>query len=150
MNKLITAMLSIVLCGFFSNPISTAEAAKRGGPKHHHNKTASKHHRHHYTRHHNGKQGMASWYGPQFQGKKTANGERFDMYAMTAAHNSLPLSSYAEVTNLRNKRTVIVRINDRGPFHGNRVMDLSYAAAKELGIQKSGMAEIKITPLAMN
>jgi rare lipoprotein A len=71
------------------------------------------------------------------------------MYAMTAAHRTLPLSSYAEVTNLKNNRSVIVRINDRGPYHGNRVMDLSYAAAKELGIQQKGTGSVKITPLAL-
>lgn len=70
------------------------------------------------------------------------------MYAMTAAHRTLPLSSYVEVTNLKNHRSVIVRINDRGPYHSNRVMDLSYAAAKELGI--SGTASIEITPVGIN
>lgn len=95
------------------------------------------------------KRGIASWYGPRFHGKKTANGEFFDMYAMTAASKTLPISSYARVTNLKNKRSVIVRINDRGPYHGNRVLDLSYTAAKKLGIHKTGtgMVEIKaLTP----
>jgi len=160
MNKLISAISLIVLCGYFSNPIQTAEAAKhKHSSKHASAKSHSRHvsksrHRsrlsHHLARHNDGKNGMASWYGHQFQGKKTANGERYDMYAMTAAHNTLPLSSYAEVTNLKNKRSVIVRINDRGPFHSNRVMDLSYAAAKELGIQKTGTGSIKITPLVIN
>ena len=80
------------------------------------------------------KQGVASWYGNQFHGKKTATGELFDMYAMTAAHNSLPLDSYAEITNVENHRTVIVRINDRGPFYDHRILDLSYSAAKQLGM----------------
>jgi len=161
MNKLISAISLIVLCSYFSNPIQTAEAAKHkhSSTKHTSAKSHSRHvsksrHRsrlsHHLVRHNDGKHGMASWYGHQFQGKKTANGERYDMYAMTAAHNTLPLSSYAEVTNLKNKRSVIVRINDRGPFHSNRVMDLSYAAAKELGIQKTGTGSIKITPLVIN
>lgn len=146
-------MLSLVVCSFISNPISTAEAAKHSHSKHHHSRHTSKHHHYrHHSRHSHrgGNEGMASWYGHQFQGHRTANGERYDMYSMTAAHNSLPLSSYVEVTNLRNNRSVVVRINDRGPFSGNRVMDLSYAAAKELGIHKSGTASIKITPLAMN
>ena len=69
---------------------------------------------------------------------------------MTAAHRTLPLSSYVEVTNLKNNRSVIVRINDRGPYHGNRVLDLSYAAAKELGIHKKGTGAVKITPLVFN
>jgi rare lipoprotein A len=151
MNKLISAISTIVLCSYFSNPISSAEAAtkhsthKHSSSKSHHRvigvaRHHSKHSAHRLVRHSHrvsdGKSGTASWYGNEFQGRKTANGERYDMYAMTAAHNSLPLSSYAEVTNIKNKRSVIVRINDRGPFRGNRVIDLSYAAAKELGILK--------------
>jgi len=158
MNKLISAISIIVLCGFFTSSISTAEAAQRSGSKHHH--TKAKTHRHHSrhrsgfshttVKHGNGRQGRASWYGPKFHGKKTATGERYNMYAMTAAHKTLPLSSYAEVTNLKNHRTVIVRINDRGPYYGNRVMDLSYAAAKELGIQKTGTGSVEIKPLSEN
>ncbi|MDD5754501.1 MAG: septal ring lytic transglycosylase RlpA family protein [Methylococcales bacterium] len=89
-------------------------------------------------------QGIASWYGDYFHGKKTATGELFDMYAMTAAHNSLPLASYAEITNVANHRTVIVRINDRGPFSDNRVLDLSYSAAKQLGMDTTGVGEVAI------
>ena len=76
-----------------------------------------------------GKHGVASWYGGDFHGRKTANGELFDMYAMTAAHNSLPIPSYAEITNVENKRTVIVRINDRGPFYDHRVISFLYPQA---------------------
>jgi rare lipoprotein A len=94
------------------------------------------------------KQGIASWYGAKFHGKKTASGEIYDMYAMTAAHNSLPLLSYAQVTNLENQRSVIVRINDRGPFHDDRVMDLSYSAAKKLGLQQAGTATVEIKAIA--
>ncbi|TRX00771.1 septal ring lytic transglycosylase RlpA family protein [Candidatus Methylobacter oryzae] len=90
------------------------------------------------------KQGVASWYGPEFHGKKTASGEIYDMYAMTAAHKTLPISSYARVTNLENQRSVIVRINDRGPFHGDRVMDLSYAAAQKLDLEESGTGAVEI------
>lgn len=96
------------------------------------------------------KTGIASWYGPGFHGKKTATGETFNMYEMTAAHKTLPIPSYAEVTNLANNKTVVVKINDRGPYAGNRLLDLSYAAAKKLGIQArgTGRVEIKaITPL---
>jgi rare lipoprotein A len=91
------------------------------------------------------KQGIASWYGPGFHGKKTATGEIFDMYAMTAAHKTLPIPSYAQVTNLINHRSIIVRINDRGPFVGNKEVDLSYAAAKnlDLGAGNSSAIEIK-------
>jgi len=90
------------------------------------------------------KQGVASWYGPGFHGKKTATGEIFDMYAMTAAHKTLPIPSYAQVTNLENNRSIIVRINDRGPFVRNREMDLSYAAAKHLDMEQDGTGSIEI------
>jgi len=94
------------------------------------------------------KKGIASWYGPGFHGKKTANGEIFDMYAMTAAHNTLPIPSYAQVTNLENQRSVIVRINDRGPFVGNRLMDLSYAAAKKLDMDEGGVGKVEIKAIS--
>jgi rare lipoprotein A len=93
------------------------------------------------------KQGIASWYGTGFHGKKTSSGELYDMYAMTAAHKTLPIPSYARVTNLENQRSVIVLINDRGPFHNDRVMDLSYAAAKTLDIQGKGQGTVEIKPL---
>ncbi|MDO9270325.1 MAG: septal ring lytic transglycosylase RlpA family protein [Methylobacter sp.] len=94
------------------------------------------------------KQGIASWYGSDFHGKKTASGEIYDMYAMTAAHKTLPISSYARVTNLENQRSVIVRINDRGPYHGNRVMDLSYAAAQKLDLEQAGTGAVEIKAIA--
>ena len=89
--------------------------------------------------------GMASWYGRKFQGQKTASGEPYDMFAMTAAHKTLPIPSYAKVTNLRNGLSVVVRINDRGPFHANRIIDLSYAAAAKIGLaaKGSGMVEVE-------
>ena len=88
--------------------------------------------------------GTASWYGKQFHGKKTAIGEIYDMYAMTAAHPTMELPSYAKVTNLANGRSVIVRVNDRGPFIGGRAIDMSYAAAVKLGYQKKGTTRVKI------
>lgn len=88
--------------------------------------------------------GLASWYGRQFHGKKTASGETFDMNALTAAHPSLPLNCYVKVTNKANGKSVVVRINDRGPFHGNRVLDLSYGAAKAIGITQSGTGNVTI------
>lgn len=88
--------------------------------------------------------GLASWYGRQFHGKKTASGERFDMNAMTAAHRSLPMNCYVRVTNKDNGKSVVVRINDRGPFHGNRVLDLSYGAAKAIGITEKGVGNVTI------
>lgn len=88
--------------------------------------------------------GAASWYGRQFHGRPTASGERFDMHAMTAAHRSLPLNCYIRVTNKNNGKSVVVKVNDRGPFHGNRVLDLSYGAAKAIGIVNSGTGNVTI------
>ncbi len=88
--------------------------------------------------------GLASWYGRQFHGRKTASGETFDMNALTAAHRSLPLNCYVKVTNKNNGKSVIVKVNDRGPFHGKRVMDLSYGAAKQLGITSKGVGNVSI------
>ncbi len=88
--------------------------------------------------------GTASWYGNKFHGHLTANGEVYDMYAMTAAHTRLPLPTYVKVTNLDNNRQVIVRINDRGPFVGSRVIDLSYAAAYRLDMIKTGTARVRV------
>ena len=88
--------------------------------------------------------GVASWYGKQFHGRKTAIGERYDMFAMTAAHPTMELPSYARVTNLSNGKSVIVRVNDRGPFLGGRIIDMSYAAAVKLGYHKAGTARVKV------
>ena len=88
--------------------------------------------------------GHASWYGTKFHGRRTSSGEPYDMYAMTAAHKALPLPSYVEVTNLANGRRVIVRVNDRGPFHDGRIIDLSYAAAVKLDMLGKGTARVKV------
>ena len=88
--------------------------------------------------------GLASWYGRQFHGRKTASGETFDMNGLTAAHRSLPLNCYVRVTNKTNGKSVVVKVNDRGPFHGNRVLDLSYGAAKQLGITNKGVGNVSI------
>lgn len=88
--------------------------------------------------------GVASWYGPGFHAAKTSMGEPYDMYAMTAAHKTLPIPCYARVTNLRNGRSVVVRINDRGPFAGNRIIDLSYTAASKLDMIKEGTALVEV------
>lgn len=92
-------------------------------------------------------EGTASWYGRKFHGQRTSSGEPYDMFAMTAAHKSLPLPTYATVTNLDNGREVIVKINDRGPFVHNRLIDLSYAAAKKLGIHSTGTGRVRITAI---
>jgi peptidoglycan lytic transglycosylase len=88
--------------------------------------------------------GIASWYGKKFHGRRTSNGETYDMYAMSAAHKGLPLPSYVEVINLKNNKRVIVRVNDRGPFHENRIIDLSYTAARKLDIVKNGTGLVEI------
>ncbi|ENO84348.1 septal ring lytic transglycosylase RlpA family protein, partial [Thauera linaloolentis] len=89
-------------------------------------------------------QGRASWYGRRFHGKPTSSGEPYDMYAMTAAHPTLPIPSYVRVTHLASGRTVVVRVNDRGPFHKGRVIDLSYTAAHKLGYINAGSAEVEV------
>jgi rare lipoprotein A len=88
--------------------------------------------------------GIASWYGRFFQGKTTASGQPYDEYAMTCAHRSLPLGSMLRVTNLRNHKSVVVRVNDRGPVPEDRVIDLSYAAAESLGFSERGIAPVKV------
>lgn len=90
------------------------------------------------------KTGLASWYGPTFHGRKTANGEIFDRNALTAAHTTMPLPSYARVTNTANGRSMIVRVNDRGPFHGNRIIDLSERVANMLGTKDKGVGKVKV------
>lgn len=92
--------------------------------------------------------GMASWYGRQFNGHKTASGEIYNQNSLTAAHRSLPLNCYIKVTNKSNGKSVIVKVNDRGPFHGSRVLDLSYAAANKIGIANTGTGNVSIERVA--
>lgn len=91
--------------------------------------------------------GIASWYGPGFHGRRTANGETYNMHALTAAHPTLPLSTVVRVTNLANDRSITVRINDRGPYAGGRIIDLSHASAKALGFQAQGVARVRVSVL---
>src|SRR5579863_7142204 len=91
--------------------------------------------------------GVASWYGPTFHGGSTSSGEPYDMYGMTAAHKTLPLPTYARVTNLRNGKSVVVRINDRGPFVANRLIDLSYTAAAKLDMLREGTTLVEVHAL---
>jgi rare lipoprotein A len=91
--------------------------------------------------------GLASWYGRDFHGKKTSNGESYNMYAMTAAHKTLPLGTYVRVHNLENNRSIVVRINDRGPFVRGRIIDLSYTGAKDIGIVGPGTARVEVVAL---
>lgn len=94
--------------------------------------------------------GIASWYGRKFHGRLTANGETFNAYAATAAHRSLPIPSYVRVTNLENGRSMTVRVNDRGPFHPDRIIDLSYAAAVRLGFDGQGTAPVEVVALPVD
>ena len=88
--------------------------------------------------------GVASWYGPGFHKERTSTGEPYDMYGMTAAHKTLPLPAYVRVTNLQNGRSIVVRVNDRGPFVGNRIIDLSYTAAAKLDMLRNGTAMVEV------
>ena len=92
-------------------------------------------------------EGLASWYGRKFHGKRTSSGEPYDMFKLTAAHRSLPIPTYVRVTNLENGRQTLVRVNDRGPFHEDRILDLSYAAAVKLGFAEKGTARIRVEAL---
>ncbi len=91
--------------------------------------------------------GISSWYGPNFHGKQTSNGERYNMHGMTAAHKTWPMDTMVRVQNLKNGKSVVVRINDRGPFVSGRIIDCSYAAGKAIGLDKSGIAPVKLTVL---
>jgi rare lipoprotein A len=93
--------------------------------------------------------GFATWYGLPFQGLETANGKRYDMYALTAAHRHFPLGSLVRVTNLRNNKSVMVRINDRGPWLNNSILDLSLAAARQLDMVKQGRVLVSLQPIAL-
>ncbi len=91
--------------------------------------------------------GISSWYGPNFHGKQTSNGERYNMHAMTAAHKTWPMDTMVKVQNLKNGKSVVVRINDRGPFVSGRIIDCSYAAGKAIGLDRTGIAPVKLTVL---
>ena len=93
--------------------------------------------------------GMASWYGSKFHGRRTSSGEPYDMHLATAAHKSLPLPTYVEVTNLDNGRKMVVKVNDRGPFHEGRIIDLSYGAAIKLGVDKTGTARVDVRAISV-
>jgi rare lipoprotein A (peptidoglycan hydrolase) len=101
-----------------------------------------------YVRYTHDERGIASWYGPHFNSRITSSGERFNMYSLTAASRTLPLLSHAVVTNLQNGRQVVVKINDRGPFVGHRIIDLSYEAAKKLGMVGEGLARVDVKSIS--
>lgn len=100
-----------------------------------------------YVSVHDTMRGISSWYGPNFHGKQTSNGERYNMYGMTAAHKTWPMDTMVRVLNLRNHKSVVVRINDRGPFVSGRIIDCSFAAGRKIGLDKSGIAPVKLTVL---
>ncbi|MDB6095841.1 MAG: rare lipoprotein [Francisellaceae bacterium] len=116
--------------------------SKYGNPKKY--KVFNKHYTVMNTSKHYKKRGLASWYGTKFHGQRTSSGEPYDMFGMTAAHKTLPLPTYAKVTNVDNGKSVIVKINDRGPFHCNRLIDLSYTAAAKLGILGKGTGHVEV------
>ena len=167
-HKVMLAISTLALC----SSVGVAEAAKHRSVSHHSaahktsHHTSSKHHsKHSHTRHHvahrhdtyrpyiedNGDgslSGTASLYSQKLHGRRTASGEIYDMNALTAAHRTLPLMSFVEVTNLTNNETIVVQITDRGPFRGHHMIDLSTAAGEELGI--NGVGQVKITPISIN
>jgi len=100
-----------------------------------------------YVSVHDTMRGISSWYGPNFHGKQTSNGERYNMHGMTAAHKTWPMDTMVKVHNLKNGKSIVVRINDRGPFVSGRIIDCSYAAGKAIGLDKTGIAPVKLTVL---
>ena len=130
-------MGALLLCGCASSPRFTKE--RTAEPKLHDKANSSKSLK--------SMEGIASYYADDFNGKKTANGEIYDMYKMTAAHRSLPFNTKVRVTNLDNKRSIVVRINDRGPFKLERLIDLSLGAATQLGMKVTGTARVKLVVL---
>ena len=128
-----------------SDAIPRVEAKSKGGNKNY--RVLGKNYRVLKTSSGYKKRGIASWYGKKFHGHRTSNGEIYDMYQMSAAHKSLPLPTYVRVTHLKNGKSVIVRVNDRGPFHQNRLIDLSYVAAKKLGITATGTGVVEVTAI---
>ncbi|XQW85964.1 septal ring lytic transglycosylase RlpA family protein [Thalassotalea piscium] len=127
------------------DPIPRIETKSRGGNKNY--TVRGKHYRVMKSAVGFTQQGTASWYGNKFHGHLTSNGEIYNMYSMSAAHKNLPLPTYVRVTNLKNDKSVIVRVNDRGPFHQDRIIDLSYTAAYKLDMLKTGTAEVLIETL---
>lgn len=123
--------------------VPRAEAPSRGGNKHY--QVRGKHYKVLPSAENFSQTGKASWYGEKFHGHLTSNGEIYNMYSMSAAHKNLPLPTYLKVTNLANNKSVIVRVNDRGPFHEERIIDLSYSAAYKLDMLKTGTADVSIS-----
>jgi rare lipoprotein A len=134
-SSLLVVTLSLSAAGFASPTVKRVLPSEIGG------KSSMKVAKHHWFQ-----IGKASWYGPGFDGRATASGEAYDMYAMTCAHRTLPLGTWVRVTNLLNKKSVFLRVNDRGPVAPSLVMDLSYAAGRRLGISGLGKVKIEVIP----
>ncbi|WP_448552253.1 septal ring lytic transglycosylase RlpA family protein [Thalassotalea montiporae] len=128
------------------DPIPRAEPKSRGGNRDY--QVRGKHYQVLDSAEGFSQSGIASWYGKKFHGHLTSNGEIYDMYAMSAAHKNLPLPTYVKVTNQANQKSVIVRVNDRGPFHQDRIIDLSYSAAYKLGMLSTGTANVTIETIS--
>lgn len=138
------AMLAILVGVASAQSVAPADRLSTAAtPPANQDKPVAKARRHHWYQF-----GVASWYGRFFQGKTTASGQPYDEYAMTCAHRTLPLGSVLRVTNLRNHKSVVVRVNDRGPMPEDRVIDLSYAAAQDLGFSERGIAPVKVEVLS--
>tara|TARA_Y100001970_G_scaffold285390_1_gene404962 strand:- start:51331 stop:51822 length:492 start_codon:yes stop_codon:yes gene_type:complete len=144
--RIIYCFIILVLCSCTASPrYSSSSNAKKQSIK----KNVSKFSNNRSLRNKNVKvgdviRGVSSWYGPNFHGKLTANGEVFDQYGVTAAHKTLPLGTVVRVTNIDNDKSIILRINDRGPYVGNRILDCSYGAATKLGFKDLGTANVEI------
>lgn len=137
MRKYFVVILSVLLSGLLSGCVKKYDSASEYsvyGKKYSILSSAKNYH----------EKGLASWYGAHFNRRRTSSGQRYNMYKMTAAHKSLPLNTTVQVTNLDNGRKVIVKVNDRGPFVSNRLIDLSYAAAKQLRMVGSGVAHVDV------
>ncbi len=145
MNRSLIAVVFIILIAFMIEGCATTKPPPPGTPKPY--KVMGKVYKPLKDAKGYKKTGLASWYGKQFHGKKTANGEIYDMYAMSAAHKTLPLGTFVNVRNLENGKEIDVRINDRGPFVRGRIIDLSYKAATELGMAGAGTARVEVTAL---
>ena len=137
MNSLILLLIVFLFACTASPRYNSGNIKKNSNFKVKSNKSA-------YSKHKKIYKGVASWYGPNFHGKLTANGEVYDQYGVTAAHKELPLNTIARVTNLDNDKSIILRINDRGPYAKNRILDCSYGAAKKLDFLNQGTANVKI------
>lgn len=138
-----------------SVPANSADAIPQNEPKSRYGNPASyevRGKRYHVLESASGyqKKGIASWYGTKFHGRRTSSGETYDMYKMTAAHKTLPIPCYVQVTNLDNNKQIVVKVNDRGPFHPGRIIDLSYAAAKKLGINTTGTGNVEVKTVTTN